>query len=497
MCMPDIYQSWHETHIKGPWTGGASIAGNCPNHEVYVADLVLKRKDVRGGVDEAVSMTNPDRIGLSAMSFQYPSAVRIGKYIQQKYGIPIALGGYHATALREEIAESEEGQVFDFVFSGESEHTFKEFLDGKPHKDISGLSFKDERVWVHNKRHNAISYLDNGLDTINIPKRDSRLWKGYHFMGEPYDTAEFSRGCNFDCTFCSVRVMLPRTKFKAYNLDRVIKDLKNIQSRGTKSVFFTDDNSATDPELFKEFLTRKIAEGLNDIHYSGMVSTASMGGKNGREITDLMKRAGWNYVFLGVENIYQGNLRNMKKASSEKLAGEAIRNLYESGITTLAGMIIGNPDDTEEIIRQNFEWFHNQPVDWIMPQFLTPYPGTPMRKKLIEEGLVINDGTNEKYGGWSTYNGEFAQTKTRSGLMPEDMEAIVVEEFSRFSKCAFKRAIRHQSSFSKNNAGHLIEKTLKNMPGAIIRRITERNFSSAEKAESWRERKIAMNQFNI
>lgn len=42
--MPDIYQSWHELHIKGPWLGGASLAANAPNHEVYVADLVLKEK---------------------------------------------------------------------------------------------------------------------------------------------------------------------------------------------------------------------------------------------------------------------------------------------------------------------------------------------------------------------------------------------------------------------------------------------------------------------
>ena len=142
MCMPDIYQSWHELHIKGPWIGGASIAGNCPEHEVYVADLVLKRKDVKAGIDEAINLTEPREIGLSAMTFQYPTAVRIANYIRKNYpGIPIALGGYHATALREEIAESEEGEIFDYIFAGESEHTFNDFLDKKDFQNIQGFSY--------------------------------------------------------------------------------------------------------------------------------------------------------------------------------------------------------------------------------------------------------------------------------------------------------------------------------------------------------------------
>ena len=90
MCMPDIYQTWHETHIKGPWLGGASIAGNCPGHEVYVADLVLKRRNVRGGVEEAIEKTSPQVVGLSAMTFQFPTAVRVADYIRKNYASGLA-----------------------------------------------------------------------------------------------------------------------------------------------------------------------------------------------------------------------------------------------------------------------------------------------------------------------------------------------------------------------------------------------------------------------
>ncbi len=497
MCMPDIYQSWHETHIKGPWIGGASIAGNCLNHEVYVADLVLKRKNVRGGIDEAISMINPEIIGLSAMTFQYPTAVKVAKYLKTEYPeIKIALGGYHATATREEIAESEEGKIFDYIFAGESEHTFNDFLDKKDFQNIQGFSYKQNGAWIHNPRHPAMS-TNSGLDNILLPKRESRIWKGYHFHSRSFDTAETSRGCDYACKFCSIRVMMPKAKYQAFSLERIIEDLKNIKARGAEFVFFCDDNPAMHPEQFELLNKRIIQERLNDMYYSGMVSTESMADS---ETTGLMRKAGWDFVFLGVENVYETNLRGMRKKSSEELAAKAIDSLHKAGISILAGLIVGNPEDTEETIRMNFEWIRKQPVDSIMLQFLTPYPGTATRKELLEEGLIINKGgmpDENEYGGWSTYNGEFAHCKTRSGLMPEEIEKIVYEEMSKFKKDRAKKLFRGKLNFAKNNPRHLFNYILYSSVPSVLRAIKEIALDSTEKAKLSRQRKIAMNQFNI
>ena len=494
--MPDIYQTWNPTHILGPWLGGASIAGNCEGHEVYVGDLVLKRDDVKTGIDEAIRITEPQVIGLSAMTFQYPTAYRVASYVKANYpGIPIVLGGYHATALREEIASSEEGKSFDYIFAGEAEHTFKQFLDGENKASISGLSFKKNGKWVHNPRHKAIS-ISEGINTIAAPKRDSRIWPGYQFDSRSFDTAEYSRGCNYACKFCSMRSMMPNAKFVAYDLERVISDLKIIKSRGVKSVFFTDDNPATNADLFEVFLKRIISEGLNDMFYSGMVSTERM---TDRQLTKLMRSAGWDFVFLGVENIYDANLKGMRKHSSEDLARRAIVSLHDAGITTFIGTISGNPDDTEETIRGNIRWFKDYPVDGVMPQFLTPYPGTASRDELLKEGLLVNKGgMNNKYGGWSTYNGEFAHCKTRSGLMPEDIERIVYEEMQAFNGITMtKNFLTGKLNFPKNNLKHfLIWVMTESIPSALVA-IKEIGKSSATRATLERERKIAMNQFNI
>lgn len=497
MCMPDIYQSWNELHIKGPWLGGASIAGNCPNHYVYVADLVLKRDNVKRAIEKALESIDPEVIGLSAMTFQYPTAVRVARYIRTRYpGIPIALGGYHATSMREQIADSHEGQEFDYIFAGESEHTFNQFLKGEKLAKISGLSFKANGKWVHNARHESVGR-DKGLDSIKPPKRDSRIWGGYHFHNRAFDTAETSRGCDYACKFCSMRAMMPKARFMAYGLDRVIRDIKSARERGTKSIFFTDDNPAMHTEQFEAFLRRIKAENLGDIYYSGMVSTKSMADP---KITKLMRDINWDFVFLGVENVYEANLKGMRKISSAELAKRAIDNLYDAGITILAGTISGSPDDTEESLRGNIRWFQDKPVDAVMSQFLTPYPGTETRKELLAEGLVVNPGgmpDENEYGGWSTYNGEFAHCRTRSGLMPWEIERIVYEEMAELDKRRVPRLLTGKLNFVRNNPKHIAHWVLSETIPTIIKGIKQFGLSSEKKAGLERERKIAMNHFNI
>jgi anaerobic magnesium-protoporphyrin IX monomethyl ester cyclase len=495
MCMPDIYQTWHEFHIQGPWLGGTLIAGNCSNHEVFVADLVLKRKDIKSAIDESIALTKPDRIGLSAMTFQYATAIKVAKYIRNKYpDIKIDLGGYHATSIKEEKGKFEDDHLFDIIFGGESEKTYKKLLDGVPLENIPGISFKKNGKWIHNTKHTPIISSPGGIDSISLPKRNSRIWDGYHFHSRKFDTAETSRGCNYPCKFCSIRTMMPDTEWTGFNLDRIVEDLKSIKARGVKSVFFTDDNPAMIVEPFKILLQKIIKEGLNDLRYSGMVSTSSM---SSLETTKLMKQAGWDFVFLGIENIYQGNLKNFKKPSSEKLAKRAIYNLYDAGITILAGLIVGSPDDTEEIIRMNFEWFRDKPVDSLMPQFLTPYPGTVMRKELLEEGLVINlGGLDNEFGGWRTYNGEFAHCKTRSGLMPEEIEAIAFEEMTKFKRARIRKILTGQLNITKNNPQFVAKMAFETIKSSL-RFNKEKPLTWAEKAKRNRKRKIEMNTFNI
>ena len=180
------------------------------------------------------------------------------------------------------------------------------------------------------------------------------------------------------------------------------------------------------------------------------------------------------------------------------LVNRGIRSCNDEGSAHLAKAIVGNPDDTEETIRGNFQWFYDKPVDSVMPQYITPYPGTDCRKELTEEGLVVNKGgMDNEYGGWSTYNGEFAQCKTRTGLSPEEIEAIAYEECIRLNRNRQKKILKGELNFAGNNPKHLLRCFLQEGLSIMLKTIKRKNLSPFEKAEQERERKIAMNKFDI
>jgi len=113
-----------------------------------------------------------------------------------------------------------------------------------------------------------------------------------------------------------------------------------------------------------------------------------------------MKRAGFRYVFLGIENVLENDLeflkasaKNARRANGRTLGNatiEAIAHLHRHGMFVVGGLIVGNPDDTRESIEANLE-FARHYVDWPYIQHPTPYPRTPMSKQFRDEGLIVDD----------------------------------------------------------------------------------------------------------
>lgn len=86
--------------------------------------------------------------------------------------------------------------------------------------------------------------------TIRLPRRDARLSNGFRFLTLPMDVIETSRGCPSNCKFCSITHMYGRS-FRPFPMERVVADLKDIRTRGTRSVFLTDDNITYDIPHFR------------------------------------------------------------------------------------------------------------------------------------------------------------------------------------------------------------------------------------------------------
>ena len=124
---------------------------------------------------KTVEEYQPDVVGLSAMTFQFNTAWRIAEFIKSVHrDIKIAIGGYHATLMYEEIASNDDGKPFDYIIRGEGEKTFGDMLDAIEGKqkweDISGLSYRRNGGFY--TIHQAP--LEN-LETLQLPRRNARM----------------------------------------------------------------------------------------------------------------------------------------------------------------------------------------------------------------------------------------------------------------------------------------------------------------------------------
>jgi anaerobic magnesium-protoporphyrin IX monomethyl ester cyclase len=283
---------------------------------------------------------------------------------------------------------------------------------------IAGLSYRDAGGW-HENLPRPVHSLDG--DEIRLPKRDARVLGGYTMLGRQVDVVETSRGCTFDCGFCSIIEMRGRN-FHTYAFDRVIADIRDAYDRGTRSIFIVDDNISLNIKRFEALCQAIIDAGLNDIAYTVQAMTSPIA-MHGETLAPLMRKAGFRYVFLGIENILQDDLVFLKASAKNEFreaghkAGNAtlraIDHLHKNKMYVVGGLIVGNPDDTHESIEANLE-FARRYVDWPYIQHPTPYPGTPMTKDFMARNLIKIDRMEE-------YDGTTAIVATEH-LEPREIE---------------------------------------------------------------------------
>ena len=405
LSMPDSFEHTPSMTMRMPNGALASIAGNIdPHHHVAIADLVLAQKAVPATVTRLVREHQPDLVGLSVMTFQRKTALRLIQLIRAaKPDVTVIAGGYDAS-LAAEVYEAPDSGV-DIVVRGEGDVTMRELMrvleSGGELSGVHGISFREGDRFVRTPdRH--VSHLEG---EVRPPKRGARVLSGYTFLGRQIDVVETSRGCTYDCSFCSIIEMRGRN-FHVWSIDHVIADIRDAYHRGARAIFLVDDNITLNLKRFRALCEAIIAAGLTDIHYivQGMTSAIAAAGD---DLAALMRRAGFRYVFLGIENVLEQDLaflraqaKNAQREGGRTVGSatmQAIEVLHRHGLWVVGGLIVGNPDDTRDSIEANLQ-FARKHVDWPYIQHPTPYPGTPMTVDFRERSLIVNDRV-EEYDG--------------------------------------------------------------------------------------------------
>ena len=205
---------------------------------------------------------------------------------------------------------------------------------------------------------------------------------------------QFSRGCPYDCEFCDIVVMngrTPRTKSPG----QLIAELEALLQRGWRGmVFIVDDNFIGDRKRTKELLRDLVRWRENTDSLEGFLTEASLNLADDPELCDLMVKAGFRKVFVGIETPSLESLSECHKLQNQR--GDllqAVKTLQRAGMQVMGGFIVGFDSDPHDIFERQFEFIQRSGVVTAMVGLLTALPKTRLYQRLLTEGRIVAESS--------------------------------------------------------------------------------------------------------
>jgi len=351
-----------------------------PRLGILVLGTIMKQRgwEVRVIIEEQEAIdyrqvVSADLVGISTITSTAPRAYAIADKIRQQ-GVPVIMGGPHVTYLPEEALEHA-----DFIIRGEGELALPALVDawqnGRGYAAVPNLSY-----WRNNRMlHNPLKPFLTDLDQIPAPDF-SLLKKAVRGVaGKNIIPVQTSRGCPFDCTFCSVTSMFGR-RFRFRSTRHIIRELRQYNSR-RNFIFFYDDNFTANPGRAKELLRAMIAEKFK---FKWSVQVRADVARD-RELVRLMKKAGCHTLFIGFESVNPRSLEAMKKKQTVEEIIRTIRILRRCRIHIHGMFVYGFDDDDWRTVKQTVRFAKRARLNSSQFLILTPLPGSHLYCQIEKE----------------------------------------------------------------------------------------------------------------
>lgn len=360
----------------------------------YDVELLQKRNSLKKLLHK-VDKINADVVGISSPTCDIYDAFKIAKIAKKKDKVKTVIGGYHATALPNEVLKN---SSIDFVVLGEGENTLlnlvNELAIGKNKFDnIHNLGWKTTSGEIKINSRNFSQLPDFSI----WPLRKKKFFEGNKIYGVTYPPISkqkvaaitYSRNCPYHCRYCASPWLFGR-KVRHRDPKDVVDEMVHLRDAyGVNLFYFTD--------LTFNANGRKVEELCNllkgkDLHWCAMCSVDS---KNiDEKLISLMKEAGMTRILFGIEsfskNVLEAYDRVIKK-DRVKYFNDLLRVLDEHGIGTRCTYMIGEINETEEDLRTYLGLFKQILPDEMSIKILTPFPGTPLFDKYRSKGILLHE----------------------------------------------------------------------------------------------------------
>jgi radical SAM superfamily enzyme YgiQ (UPF0313 family) len=324
-----------------------------PGHTMTIVDEAFAPDDINQDVD---------LVGITVLTELALRAYRIADTYRQK-AVKVVMGGIHPTVLPDEALEHA-----DAVVVGEAEGIWPRLVS-------DAASGQMQRLYRAGKM----------TDLKGLPKPRRDLLPGIKYQGyTPIPIGvETSRGCPYDCEFCSIGQTLGH-HYRVRPVQEVIAEIESIDSR---HLFFVDDALGLNRNVAKKLFTEMIP--LRRLWLGqGTVSLAE-----DLELLRLMRRSGCLGLLVGFESVQKRTQNEVKKIKNLRIDFyEAMRRFHGEGFGILGTFVFGSDYENKDVFEQTLEFIMRSRMDCAELRILTPYPGTRLYERLLSEGrLFVRD----------------------------------------------------------------------------------------------------------
>lgn len=340
---------------------------------------------------EKIRLSRPDVIGIQIMFSMKEKGLWMAHVLRKECKLLVA-GGPLATSDPADFLNS-----FDVVAIGEGEQTMLELVNAIQNDDtaklskVEGISFKDHGKMVITP---ARDFLED-LDCLPFPARelfDNQAYKDYYSSKFGYTTTSVitSRGCPFECDFCSRPIF--GNRFRSRKAANIVDEVEVVKKLGYDRIWFADDcftlNRKRLIEICQELIRRNVNIGWECL---SRVDTVDL------EIAEKMKKAGCVRVFFGIESGNDSILRIMRKKATTKQAKDAVYTFKKAGIQVGAFFILGYPGESDKTILDSVRFGSSLPLDYLSFTLPYPIPGTPLFER-VRDKMISNSW--QEHGGF-------------------------------------------------------------------------------------------------
>jgi radical SAM superfamily enzyme YgiQ (UPF0313 family) len=355
---------------------------------------ILGLKD-RSVIEQTFSRFQPDLVGIACNFTAYAQdALEVASAVKDVAPhTPIVMGGAHATMDSKGLLE--EHSCVDFVVRNEGEITLRELVtaidEGLPLSSIDGLSYRDtDNKVLENPNRKFIS----DIDVLPIPDRSFinmhqymrfRRRTTWYTRKRPIASIITSRGCPFDCVFCSTKVMW-RRKWRPRSVAKVTEEIEILASDyGAREITIFDDQFFTDRKRVEKFC-EYFAARKPKLAFSYDAGTSPW--LVDEALLKQMKKAGFYALRFPIETGNPQTLKFIKKPVNLAKARDIVRSANRLGYWTSGNFILGFPYETREEMEETIQYAYGCGLDFASFIAARPHRGSELYDIFEKEGLL-------------------------------------------------------------------------------------------------------------